>query len=388
MSWDPPPPTPTAPAGPIRNPHPVDGSENQSPNVYLYWQSTDAVGDDVRYTVYLEANNPAPVQVLGANLRHPAVDPYTFEVDTHYYWRVVAVAATGKATVGPVWRFRTEPAFDPSTVGTMVSVPAGPFLMGCDPKNQSIYRCMDSELPLHWVYLDAYEIDKYEVTNGEYRACVTDGACNLPRRFDSFSTESYYDNPAYNDYPVLYVSWWDAQDYCGWAGKRLPTEAEWEKAARGPIDTRAWPWGNEWPDCSRIGRVPGDGKNIDCVAADPSRVGTYPRGASPYGAMDMSGNVFEWVWDIYNTRYYADSPSVNPTGATTTDINTYNEGVFCTKPYFVIRSGSYRDNWYYQQVTHRHWGHHGDESCHDGPYYRSSRVGFRCARSLTESSAD
>lgn len=195
-----------------------------------------------------------------------------------------------------------------------ILIPAGAFQMGCDPNNPAENGCSEpwqtDEQPLHMVYLDAYYIDKYEVTNVRYKACVDGGGCTAPQRSDSYSRPFYYGNDTYANYPVIHVTWHQAHTFCSWAGKRLPTEAEWEKAARGPNDTRKYPWGNEEPSCSFVNYR---GQLGDCIS-DTDQIGSYPAGASPYGVMDMAGNVWEWVNDWYDEDYYSVSTDSNPRG--------------------------------------------------------------------------
>jgi formylglycine-generating enzyme required for sulfatase activity len=192
----------------------------------------------------------------------------------------------------------------------MVSIPAGEFTMGSNDYS--------NEKPPHAVYLDAFQIDKYEVTNALYKRCVDAGKCWRPSETKSNTRSSYYSNAQYDNYPVIYVSWNDANTFCAWAGKRLPTEAEWEKAARG-TDQRTYPWGNTWDGtrvnfCDKNCTLSHADKSVDDGYADTAPVGNYPNGASPHGALDMVGNVWEWVADWYDSNYYSNSPRNNPKG--------------------------------------------------------------------------
>lgn len=369
----------------FNTPHPAHDSSAQSLNVYLSWAlSESSVGGT--YTIYLEADDPNPDVAVVTGLTTLSYDPFTLEPDTQYYWRVEANHSDGRSTEGEIWTFHTEKdTSDSPDLDAMVTVPGGPFDMGCDRTNPyedtCSYNIFHSDEPVRRVTVDAFEIDKYEVTNQEYKSCMDADVCSAPRRRDQI------DDSQYSLYPVTYVSWWDAQTFCAWEGKRLPTEAEWEKAARGTIDTRKWPWGNEDPDCSRVNENSVRDGACELLPKGTVPVGRYPRGASPYGVYDMSGNVFEWVQDRYDVWYYNYAPDDNPQGPPYSRVTkTVGDPMQPPikdehgMPLFSIRGGSWRDNTTYMRVSHRHWGHHGDTPNTDAPYFRSDRVGFRCAR--------
>ena len=162
-----------------------------------------------------------------------------------------------------------------------VFVPAGVFTMGGVDA-----RASENEKPIHQVSMPGFWIDKVEVTNAMYALCATAGACRLPQEFRSDSRDKYYGDAQYADYPVVYVTWLQAKTYCEWAGRRLPTEAEWERAARGD-DTRVYPWGDQIPDATRA--------NFSNLVGDTASVGNSTAGISPFGVLDMSGNVAEWT---------------------------------------------------------------------------------------------
>ena len=269
----------------------------------------------------------------------------------------------------------------------MVLIPAGEFLMG-SPEGEEAF----DEHPQHTVYLDAYYIDKYEVTNVQFKAFVeatgyvTDAERKgygevwntkerpSMRRYNFADVNwrrphAWVDNEAlpnrphpkawenYNiedkmGYPVVQVSWNDAQAYATWAGKRLPTEAEWEKAARG-TDGRKWPWGNEF-DLD----IDGVAIHANIGSDGPLPVGCFPSGSSPYGAYNLAENVQEWVADWYASDYYACSSQNNPKGPE-------------TGKFRVVRGGSWKELKSYQVlITNR---------AYQVPDYSSNFVGFRCA---------
>lgn len=193
----------------------------------------------------------------------------------------------------------------------MVYIPAGEFQMGCDPLHNEKRKCKPNTLPLHPVFLDAYYIDKTEVTNAQFARCVAAGAC-----------ETNYYSPEEANHPVSPVTWAEANTYCTWIGKRLPTEAEWEKAAHG-TDSQTYPWGDSGSLCDLANMEgahspsPCPGEHDDMGYPPLENVGNYPLGASPYGVLDMTGNAVEWVNDWYSEDYYANSPYKNPTGPAT-----------------------------------------------------------------------
>lgn len=205
----------------------------------------------------------------------------------------------------------STPAVDPAA---RVLVPAGTFTMGST-------KGANDEKPEHRVTGAAFEMDKFEVTNGRYRACVASGKCTAPRLGSSHLRESYFGDVAFADYPVIFVDHGQAETFCKAEGGRLPTEAEWERAAKGTDAPRTFPWGEKTPDCT-LANMGGPGS---CVG-DTDRVGRRPEGASPYGANDMAGNVWEWTSDWYEADYYQHSPLANPHGPSTGKLKVMRGG--------------------------------------------------------------
>jgi len=231
--------------------------------------------------------------------------------------------------------------------GEMVTIPAGSFVRGTESGGFD-------ERPQRAIYLDAFAIDRYEVTNHQYQQfVVTTGhrKPGLPSRYAKSGAKVRGINQ-----PIVYVSWDDADGYCRWKGKRLPTEAEWEKAMRG-TDGRLWPWGdNEQPDWANWARVQ-DGYEVS------ARVGTFQSDKSPYGVMDGAGNVMEWVADWYGEIYYKSSPDQNPPSP---EYGTYR----------VLRGGGYTTSGGDVRITSR---------SKMMPDFRDETIGFRCASSTVDS---
>ena len=246
----------------------------------------------------------------------------------------------------------------------MVLIPAGEFIMGTDSEQANA-----DQKPAHQVYLDAFYIDKHEVTNAQYEEFIlaggykkrefwTEAGWDFIQKFQFDASEwhqietplQYGGNSVSTepDHPVIGVSWYEANAYATWAGKRLPTEAEWEKAAR-ETDGRIYPWGNEM-DFSKLSYFP----HVTKVQV----VGSFPDGASPYGVMDMAGSVWEWCSDWYAENYYPQSPRKNPKGP--------DQGEFR-----VLRGGGWDSIRLQLRCTYRYY---------ELESRRTYNVGFRCVQ--------
>jgi formylglycine-generating enzyme required for sulfatase activity len=244
---------------------------------------------------------------------------------------------------------------------TMVSVPAGEFPMGATAADS---KAGDDEKPQHTVYLDAFWIDRTEVTNAQYVRFLNtlgehEGVCGGRKCLELKEGEDadshillqdgrYEVEAGFEAHPVIEVTWYGAQAYCQWAGARLPTEAEWEKAARG-AEGRTYPWGNGPPDCNKA-------QYGDCRGTT-APVGGKSAGASPYDALDMAGNVWEWVSDWYDPAYYGSSPPRNPLGSTSGEDKAFRGGSWGYPPMFTRAT----------------------ERANNQPDYAGPNVGFRCA---------
>jgi formylglycine-generating enzyme required for sulfatase activity len=241
----------------------------------------------------------------------------------------------------------------------MLFIPDGIFSMGNDENDER------DQKPAHLVRLDAFYIDETEVTNGAYAQCVDAGACDPPDSPNATYHQSYFGDPSFDDYPVIFVSWYDADAFCDWRGARLPSEAEWEKAAG--FDSAEglkfiYPWGDAFngtllnycdENCPREFRDAA----VDDGHQDTAPVGSYSNGRSPLGLYDMAGNVMEWVADWYDSRAYTESGDTNPLGPL--------EGEFK-----VMRGGSWLSSASEVTVTVR--------DSFD-PLVTRANIGFRCA---------
>jgi len=243
----------------------------------------------------------------------------------------------------------------------MVRIPAGAFIMGstqaqvdaafeaCQKahNNGCDKKWYEAEMPQHTVNLGEYSIDEYEVVNGQYANCVTAGKCTVPHETKSWTRDNYYNNPEFANYPVIYVDWTQAKNYCEFVGKRLSTEAEWEKAARG-TDGRIYPWGNNGPNETLL--------NYNGKVGDTTKVGSYPSGASPFGGLDMAGNVWEWTSSDYKAYPYIAN-------------DTHEE--LLSNSNKVIRGGSFD----YDDIGTRSARRHAND-----PTATNNNLGFRCAQ--------
>ena len=257
-------------------------------------------------------------------------------------------------TIGQTWVSRVDDV-------TLVCVPAGRFLMGAG-EDDSLAK--DSEKPQHEVDLDAYWMDRTEVTNINFGKCLAAGACH-PKQYETSAASyvPYSVHPDAQNFPALIYESEPAVEYCQWAGRRLPTEAEWEKAARG-ADGRLYPWGNDPLGCNRANyyacalstsTAPRCGNSEHCAT---NEVNSHPTGASPYGALNMAGNVWEWVADWYQADYYSHSPADNPRGP-------------ASGHFRVIRGGGATSISQDLRVTRRASG--------EPQHYMDGQMGFRCA---------
>lgn len=247
---------------------------------------------------------------------------------TLYYYRVHAFNKEADSATSNEANATTQ--LPPA--GAMASISTGCFTMG-DKLNDTAVTGELNEKPIHNVCLSSFAIDVKEVSNAQYKACVTAGGCTIPLSTTSFTRATYYDDAAYDTYPVVHVSWTQAEAYCGWASKRLPTEAQWEYAARGGLDGDRFPWGasiacsnaNYRTSSTYAYDIEPGSTDVYCVG-DTAAGGSYAPNA--YGLYDMAGNVSEWIRDWHSETYYQVSPSSNPTGPATGTENGIRGGSF------------------------------------------------------------
>lgn len=253
-------------------------------------------------------------------------------------------------------------AQDQALPPNMAIIPEGPFVMGTSSEinpNTAFF----GEAPTHEVYLSKYAIDIYEVSVEDYKRCVDQGACTTPTLSQRWSELCNWEVQGREDHPINCVDWFQARTYCQWAGKRLPTEAQWEKAARGPEST-IYPWGNEpFPSCD-LAILSETYPNFGCGTGSTWPVGSRPKGASVYGVMDLIGNVEEWTHDVYKRDYYSVEPTPkDPQGPPEGNVHVPRGAGFISSPSLQFPYSSARDKATLAELI-------------------SPTVGIRCAKDL------
>jgi formylglycine-generating enzyme required for sulfatase activity len=243
-------------------------------------------------------------------------------------------------------RLRKSKALDAAAVSEtpMVEIPAGEFAMGLDG-----VQALEDERPVHRVWLDRFSMDLHEVATAQYAEFLTATQRPVPWQWNSMDLSHHHDRP------VIGVDWPDAHAYCRWKGKRLPTEAEWEKSARG-TDGRLYPWGNQFPRNDLANFALGARFSYSQVLMP---VQSYEQGKSPYGLYHMAGNVWEWVHDWYAVNYYEVSPEKNPQGPEEGQFKVLRGGSWSDLPKYLLTYGRFKLP----------------------PVTQNSYTGFRCAKS-------
>lgn len=262
-------------------------------------------------------------------------------------WQIEADVATPTPLDGPL------PVVTP-VAERMILIPPTAFTMGSPPGIGEA-----DERPAHPVRLSAFEIDQNEVTVGQYWQCVLAEACGAPTSDASQTEPHYLKDPAFDNHPAINVPWVEANHYCGWRGKRLPTEAEWEMAAGWNIEKKAklqWPWGND--------PVQGQVNVGDTSLGEAAAVGSFVDDRSPTGVLDMAGNVSEWVFDWYKVDYYSVADDTDPTGP------SHRRGEGTGR---VIRGASFADQIDQARTANRR---------HQAETYGYPTIGFRCVREI------
>ncbi len=298
--------------------------------------------------------------LLGSPLFEKWFTPVSMPAST-----LAVIVTSGPTLLDPLPTVTVEPTIRPSPTALpleltdandvqMVLVPVGEFKMGSADGPEF-------DQPVNIVYLNSYYIDKYEVSNALYKACVDANICTPPKESKSATRASYYGNPEFDDYPVIAVSWFQTDAYCKWRGGNLPSEAQWEKAARGENDF-IYPWGNTFNPallnfCDKNCPASWAMKAFDDGYADTAPVTMFEGGQSPYGAYNMSGNVYEWILDWYNVYPGGNSNADDAFGETNK----------------VVRGGSWFDSDYMLRADHRF---------KLSPDEFEDVVGFRCTRDV------